>query len=101
MKEKNLITSTSVNGTIYSNQDGISNQFLISAHNNVHPEFLSVDKNPTITSPCFNSFTGPFTTEEIKAVVFFLGSDKSPDPDSFSLLLFQKYGDIVEKDMLD
>ncbi|CAL8991500.1 unnamed protein product [Prunus brigantina] len=42
----------------------------------------------------------PFEEEEVKRAVFDCGSDKSPGPDRFSMLLFQSCWDIVKEDLM-
>ncbi|XP_057854761.2 uncharacterized protein LOC131064586 [Cryptomeria japonica] len=42
----------------------------------------------------------PVSMEEVKLVVFGLGSDKSPGPNDFPALFFQKFWDILAKDIL-
>ncbi|CAL8995026.1 unnamed protein product [Prunus brigantina] len=42
----------------------------------------------------------PFEEEEVKRAVFYCGTDKSPGPDGFSMLLFQSCWDIVKEDLM-
>lgn len=50
-----------------------------------------------VTNP--NLLTILFVMEEIKTVVFQLGGDKVPGPDSFSLSFYQTFWDIVKNDI--
>lgn len=47
-----------------------------------------------------NFLTRPFSEEEIKEVVFSCYSDGAPGPDGISFMFYQKYWDIVKKDLL-
>lgn len=42
---------------------------------------------------------GPFTDEEIKTAIFDLPGDKAPGPNGFPMLFYQKYWDVVKKDI--
>ncbi|CAL9004761.1 unnamed protein product [Prunus brigantina] len=42
----------------------------------------------------------PFEEEEVKRAVFDCGTDKSPGPDGFSMLLFQSCWDILKEDLM-
>lgn len=46
------------------------------------------------------SLIHPFTSEEIKATFVELGAEKTPGPDYFLILFFQKYWNTVHKDIL-
>jgi len=41
----------------------------------------------------------PFNKEEIREVVFGLGVEKSPGPDGFPILFFQKFWDHIKSDI--
>jgi hypothetical protein len=41
----------------------------------------------------------PFTMEEVKLVVFGMGSDKAPGSDDFSMIFYQTYWDVVKDDI--
>ncbi|GJR12103.1 RNA-directed DNA polymerase, eukaryota [Tanacetum coccineum] len=41
------------------------------------------------------------TKEEIKRAVWDCGTDKSPDPEGFTFGFYRRYGDIIEKDIVD
>lgn len=53
-----------------------------------------------VTAPNLTRITEPFTTEEIKQVVFQLGSDKAPGPYSFPLIFYQTFWDTLQEDIL-
>lgn len=44
--------------------------------------------------------TSPFSEKEIKEVVFSCYSDGAPGPDRISFMFYQKYWDIIKKDLL-
>lgn len=46
-----------------------------------------------------SSLEAPFLREEIKLVVFELGADNTPGPDSFPILFFQKFWNIIDGDI--
>lgn len=46
-----------------------------------------------------DSLTTPFTLEEVKIATFQLGSEKAPRPNSFSLIFFQTFWEVVKEDI--
>lgn len=58
--------------------------------------FLLRNKN----LPDLSFLEAPFSKEEIKCVIFEMGTDKAPRPDGFPISFFQKFWPIVERDIL-